>query len=279
MKKNFDAIFIKQELVVQVFSRSIWVSYLFSANGSVRSGERNWMQSAGKWAILALFLLGMAVQAGAQAGVCRRLTLTGQVNQGHEWRQAIGQGWVLRLVPLTSGYSGWDVVVDRLPAAGYPDAVLLATPPYGSINEREIGTSYGLRAQDAIGWNPRSFHFLMDTGVFQQAQQLYPLVVTGAGTSQARQATARLMELSAKSASGQLRIDDARLSPGVADPKPFAQAWALRAGRQTHSEVAASGGKSTAQGELAWMRFTITLWMPANWSAPAAIPATQGPCQ
>ena len=72
-----------------------------------------------------------------------------------------------------AAYSGWDLVVDREPAAGFPDALLLATLPYNSINEREIGTTFGLRAQDAIGWNPRSFRFIVTPSDFREAQQLF----------------------------------------------------------------------------------------------------------
>lgn len=86
--------------------------------------------------------------------MCHRLDLQGEVRAAQEWRTAIGQGWVLQLLPIASPhneYSGWDLVVDQDPPAGYPDALLLATLPYNSINEREIGTTFGLRAQDAIG--------------------------------------------------------------------------------------------------------------------------------
>ena len=78
---------------------------------------------------------------------------------------------------LDAAYSGWDMVVDRIPPAGFPDALYLATPPYNSINQREIGTTYGLRAQDAIGWNPRSFRFLTDPAAFREAQQDLPFGV------------------------------------------------------------------------------------------------------
>jgi hypothetical protein len=44
---------------------------------------------------------------------------------------------------------------------------------YNSINEREIGTTFVLRAQDAIGWNPRSFRFLLNPADFRYAQQLF----------------------------------------------------------------------------------------------------------
>ena len=124
------------------------------------------------WAAIAcaVSLAATPGYAGA-AQSCQRLVLDGDVNAGQEWSASIGQGWKFRLVPipaLDAGYSGWDLVVDRNPPAGFPDALYLATPPYNSINEREIGTTFGLRAQDAIGWNPRSFRFLTDPAAFRK---------------------------------------------------------------------------------------------------------------
>ena len=106
------------------------------------------------------------------ARACGKVVLTGEVNGGQEWKAAIGEGWVFRLVPIRAGVPAaagtWWWIASR--GAGYPDALLLATPPYNSINEREVGTTYGLRAQDAIGWNPRSFHFLTDPAALRQGQ-------------------------------------------------------------------------------------------------------------
>ncbi len=110
-------------------------------------------------------------QAGKpHAATCQRIVLTGEVSAGQEWKSTFGERWIFRVLPIdsgkieqgTAGYSGWDLVVDKEQGAGFPDASLVATPPYNSINEREVGTTFGLRAQDATGWNPRSFHFLTD---------------------------------------------------------------------------------------------------------------------
>ena len=130
-------------------------------------------------ALSAALFLALAVPALAappRPAACTRVELTGKVNAGQEWKASLGEGWVLRVVPIapgSAGYTGWDLVVDRDPPAGFPDALLLATPPYNSINEREVGTTYGLRAQDAIGWNPRSFRFLINPADFLQGQKLF----------------------------------------------------------------------------------------------------------
>lgn len=235
------------------------------------------------------FGLVVFLATAMQAQVCRKLVLTGEVNAGQEWRKDIGEGWVFRLVPIVpgvSGYSGWDLVVDRLPPAGFPDALLLATPPYGSLNEREVGTTFGLRAQDAVGWNLRSFHFLTDIAAFREAQGIYMQMVrngrmAGSQASQQRpdgRAVQRLMELAKRSSPGELRIEDARLTAGIADAATYAESWAINSARTRHESEAPSHGKPTSQGELHWMRFTLTLWLPASWRSPDELHAVRGAC-
>lgn len=220
---------------------------------------------------------------------CTRVAIEGEVSAGREWRAQLGQGWVFRVVPIAEsghGYSGWDLVVDRDPAAGYPDALLLATLPYDSINEREIGTTFGLRAQDAIGWNPRSFRFLSNSREFTEAQRWF-LELTqsefapgNAGEPKERAANplARLLELEKGASHGEFRILDAGLVPGIADPKPFAQAWALAARQTPHEIEAAPANQASERGKLLSMRFRITLWLPAQGKAFPGWHAVPSPC-
>jgi hypothetical protein len=230
--------------------------------------------------------VGLAAAPGPQR--CEKVVLLGEVSAGHEWKADFGQGWVFRVLPIQAGqagYSGWDLVVDREQPMGYPDALLVATPPYDSINEREVGTTYGLRAQDAIGWNPRTFHFLTDPGVLRASQRQY-ISIDGTLARNAAQsqnagvarATRTLMELERRSAAGQLRILDARLTPGVADAAAYAENWAVQSARTDHTNEPATRGASTPLGELHWMRFSITLWLPQGWKAPKKLRAVRGAC-
>jgi len=241
---------------------------------------------------LAFWMVAMAPAIG-RAGTtphsaCEKVVMTGEVNAGREWRTPIGEGWVFRVVPIDGGkqasvtarWSGWDLVVDREQPAGFPDALLLATPPYNSINEREIGTTFGLRAQDAIGWNPRSFRFLTQPAGFHAAQILF-LAMKGQGQGGAaadKEAMGKLMELTRESAAGQFRILDARLTPGIADAAPFAENWALQATQTPHTFEPAAGGGSTPLGRFGWMKFSITLWLPSAWKAPAALGSRRAAC-
>jgi hypothetical protein len=217
---------------------------------------------------------------------CTKVELKGEINAGQSWQVALGQGWIFRMLPIPpgeAGYSGWDLAVEREPAAGYPDALLLATLPYNSINEREIGTTFGLRAQDAIGWNPRSFHFLTDPAEFLEAQQLYRDMaksgaLSGSSGQNRSQDMVRLMRLQKNTAAGEFHIEDVRLNPGIGDPAPFAQAWTLAAARMPHEIVPAPDGRSTERGALVWARFSVTLWLPGSWKLPAGLHGAPAPC-
>jgi len=253
--------------------------------------KRNWSgRRMGRW--LAVGMVAMAAAQG-QAGVpkaasCQKVVLTGEVSAGQEWRAAFGEGWVFRLVPIQpgqAGYSGWDLVVDREQGAGFPDALLVATPPYNSTNEREVGTTFGLRAQDAIGWNPRSFHFLTDPDALRESQSLFAVLggtkhgmEAPVASSREGMAIARQLKINQESSAGEFRILDARLVPGIADAAPYAQNWALASARTPHTFEPAAGGKATPLGELRWMRFSITLWLPGAWTAPGELHATRAAC-
>ncbi len=230
------------------------------------------------------FAAGCAHQAAAES--CKKIVLEGEVSSGLSWQAPIGQGWVFRLLPIQPPkFSGWDLVVDREQPAGYPDALLLATPPFNSINEREVGTSFGLRAQDAIGWNPRTFYFLIDPVAFHEAQEAFlalerngELDGSGAKDGVVSPDLHRLLQLERRTAVGEMRIEEARLTPGVADPAPFAEGWALAASRTPHEVEPAASGKSSPLGSLNWMRFSVTLWLPGEWRLPAGLHAVAAAC-
>ena len=237
-----------------------------------------------KWPWLAMALAAATMTHAAPKAVCSQVRINGEVEAGREWSASLGQGWVFRVMPIqpvNSGFSGWDLVVDRVPPAGFPDALLLATMPYNSINEREIGTTFGLRAQDAIGWNPRSFRFLMDPRDFRGARQVYVAAFQSPNSSSALQDSrtlARLLDFERRAAQGELRIVDARLVPGMADPAPYAQSWARASERMPHRVEAAQAGASSPRGELKWIRFTLTLLLPTQWKVPAELHAVPTPC-
>jgi hypothetical protein len=226
--------------------------------------------------VLSLFALALpSAQAGPAA--CSKITIQGEVASGQDWSAPLGQGWILRIRPVQPAdkYTGWDLVLDRIEPTGFPDAIFLATPPYGSLNEREIATTFGLRAQDAIGWNPRTFRFLTNPAAFRSAQQLY-LASHGAADSHT---ASRLLDLISSASTGELRVLDARIAPGIADPASYAQNWALAAARAPYQVVPPPSGQPTPRGALLWIRFSLTLWPPPGWRAPAPWAVSPVSCQ
>jgi hypothetical protein len=224
--------------------------------------------------------------------------LQGQVEAGNEWKHTIGQGWAFRLVPIKAGekgYSGWDLVVDRTGGAGFPDALLLATPPYDSINQREVGTTFGVRAQDAIGWNPRSFRFLTNPVEFRRAQKQYFALHNNPEINPRNRDVVQVAQsskpaddpdspseiltdlIAAHSATGQFRILGARLTPGTANALPYAQNWALQQRNTPHTITSTTS--PTPYGKLDELRFEITLWLPEDWKTPKALQTTPAPCE
>lgn len=98
-------------------------------------------------------------------------------------------GWCRdKHVPLSGPLSGGtrSLVLDREPALsgrrkGLWSAVLLTILiPAWLGCPRELGTTYGMRAQDAIGWMPRRFRFLSTVEQWKRARELYGTVMPGA---------------------------------------------------------------------------------------------------
>ena len=229
---------------------------------------------AGLLTALAILVVGPALgqKPARVVATCRQITLSGEVQAGGSWRGSIGQGWELRLVPVASlgqEYSGWDLVVAPEDDKTYPDALLLATPPYNSLNEKEIATTFGLRAQDAIAWMPRRFRFLTSRESLAEARRVFPaLAASGSKTSRgAREASAQLLALMGGAAYGDFSITDAKIVGGIADPPAIAEQWATHLGRVPHTMLPAAGVAS-ARGELHWIRFSVRVWLPASWNVP-----------
>jgi hypothetical protein len=258
-----------------------------------------------------------AMGTSAVGRECRKIVLHGEVAAGKEWRAVVGEGWVFRVIPIVApslrsdrtvinehsgskhsgsvppdrGYTGWDLVMDRENGDGYPDALLLATPPYGSVNEREIGTTFGMRAQDAIAWEPRKFHFFTKVDRVQAARALYREIFAGvhkgpgtdasdaAVSQEAESASIKLLDLISSDPEmglGQFSITDARLVSGSGNPPPYANAWLAHLSQVPHTLEQASpedlrhhGEFLSELGELRSIQFVVTLRFPRMWKVPA----------
>lgn len=254
------------------------------------------------WMVIAMMSLLDVALAHAQSAAknpagqdCVHVSLQGEVVEGKSWSASLGEGWVLQVIPVSSPvlvsvsgnaisdgkvFRGWDLAVNRVGAEAYPDALLLATPPYGSLNAREIATTFGMRVQDAIAWEPRHFRFLTTQEDLTRARELYAQVMPIGQRSDAErnEASAQLLGLlrSARQGSGQLHVEDAHIVPGIADPPLFAQAWTQHLHDVPHSNE--QNAVASARGQLRWMRFAIDLWLPGSWKMPSQLRGLRARC-
>jgi hypothetical protein len=206
--------------------------------------------------------------AQRQAPACRRATLEGEVDAGKPFSQSIGNGLKVYLQPI---HSGW--ILRILPvSATVPehDYAELATPPYQSVTPLSISTDFAFRAQDAIGWNPRRFHFATSAAAFLELKQAYTKF-EAAGAAPADAVQAELAHQIARASPGTFTILDAKLEAGTADQWRMAGAVASHFSETAHTLVQGPGIEATALGRLVWLRFRIELELPAGFAANPAL--------
>ena len=191
---------------------------------------------------LLLLLCGRACQGetGAPAQVngshhalhpCHRVELEGTVAVGESFRKAFAPGldFVLEAVP-----KGW--VIRVLPSAGArpeEDFAEVATPPFRSVNPLLLTTDFGFRAQDVVGWNPRSFRYAANAAEFREAQRAYR-AVTSSPHPTSEQETA-VTRVAMRALEGHLELLDAVLAPGSADQSSAAGLVASHLDRTAHT--------------------------------------------
>jgi hypothetical protein len=190
--------------------------------------------------------------AAVEAG-CRQVVFDGDVKAGQGYEKVFARGLRFYLEPLRSG---WIV---RVLATGEPrgahDYAELATPPYRSVSPLLISTDWSFRAQDAIAWNPREFHYAADGAVFKKLEALYPEAIANDPAS-----FGKLAMLVAAQPSGVLQILDARIAPGLADQGRMASMVALHLGETPHEVVPTAA--PTPLGHIEELRFRVTLELP-----------------
>lgn len=189
------------------------------------------------------------MQAIAQKG-CPTLTFEGEVQAGNSFRHALGaqQSFLLENIP-----SGWIVRV--LPASGTRgphDFAELATPPYRSPNPLLISTDFSFRAQDAVAWNPREFHFLTSAQQMSIATKAYDATLKEPNRPAAGAALFPLLD---EACTATLQILDARIAGGSADQSLMAATVAQHFSQTAHT-VDTSAPPSKL-GRILWMRFRV----------------------
>jgi hypothetical protein len=181
--------------------------------------------------------------------------------------QPIAAGWILRVIP-TGGWTG---------APGAMDYAQVATPPYNSVTPLSVSTDFSFRAQDAVGWNPREFHFVTDHATYARlSDAVRSLDPTGRKASPTmEQEIARTV---ARASQGGFRIVDARLIPGTANQSPMAGLVASHFASTAHTLAQPNEGKPDALGRLLWLRFKISLELPSGFHAAPGLQVNSGAC-
>lgn len=189
------------------------------------------------------------MQAVAQKG-CPALTFEGDVQAGKSFHHALGlqQSFLLESIA-----SGWIVrVLPASGARGAHDFAELATPPYRSPNPLLISTDFSFRAQDAVAWNPREFHFFTSAQQMSIATKAYDATLKEPNRPAAG---AALFPLLAEACTASLQILDARIAGGSADQALMAATVAQHFSQTAHT-VDTSAPPSPL-GRILWMRFRV----------------------
>jgi len=207
-----------------------------------------------------LALICISLTARGQNQQCTVSTFEGEVSYGQSYRHAINSNLELVLDPLPSGWLLRVLPVDKpRPEHDYAE---LATPPYQSVTPLAVSTDFSFRAQDAIAWNPRNFHFVTTSDVFNRLMMAYNHYIGAQDPASRRAAEGRLTSLVQQTQSGELRILDARIVAGTADQAGLAAMVASHLSETAHSVVAAHDETISPLGRITWFRFRISLRLP-----------------
>ncbi len=179
------------------------------------------------------------------------------------------RGLVFGLEPIRSG---WAMrVVAAKGARGPHDYAEVATLPYESVSPLLLSTDWAFRAQDAVGWTPRRFHYAAVESAYHALENAFDAVVRGDAPASRRAAL-----LAEAQPEGLFEIQDARLAPGVADQTRMAAAVAARFTQTPHTVDGSA--PASALGRLEAVRFRVALDLPAGLQPAAGMKIADVPC-
>jgi len=186
---------------------------------------------------------------------CSQVSFEGDVKAGEGFEKVFAPGLKFYLEPLRSGWIVRVLAADE--PRGPHDYAELATPPYRSVSPLLISTDWSFRAQDAVAWNPRRFHYAANRETFRKLAAMYDKVMAGDAVSSARAA-----ELVSAQPEGVLQILDAKLVPGLADQAQMAATVASHLAETPHT-VDQSATPSPL-GRVEEIRFRVNLELLAG---------------
>jgi hypothetical protein len=202
----------------------------------------------------------MLIAAPTRPAACHQLVIERELNAGQGLTTPIGNGLVVYFQPIASGW-----ILRVLPESGPQsdhDYAELATPPYQSVTPLSISTDFAFRAQDAIGWNPRRFKFATSAEMFRNLEEAY-VNFEHAGATPPAPLQVELANQISQASEGTLTFIEARFIPGTANQWRAAAAVSSHFDTTSHTLVQPSDGASTPLGRVLWLRFRLTLDVPA----------------
>jgi hypothetical protein len=212
-------------------------------------------------------------QSATGKGACKRAAIEGEVSAGQYFERHLGNGLEVMLEPIASGW-----IVRVLPYAqprGPHDYAELATLPYQSVSPLLLSTDFSFRAQDAIAWNPRRFHFAPSAEAFRQLSVAYQRY----NDTPSPAAEAKLVELTARTPEASLQLLDAKIVPGAANQAQMAAPVATHLASTPHSVEQSADRKPSPLGKIAWLRFRVEFDLPEGFHADAGVLLSPRACQ
>ena len=188
---------------------------------------------------------------------CTQMVFGGEVNAGEKFTRDIGNSLNFRLDPL-KGSAGWEFEIGPNSAAPneWDQYVYVLTPPYRNSSAREVNTGWGVTAQDAVR-RQRQFWFLISRKDAPAAVTAIDEVLWPKSEQEQTLALQKLASLPA--GTGEFTILESKITPGTPVP-----------------------GYSDCQheqcGEIHWIKFRVTLTVPAGFIAGKDLQATSVQC-
>ncbi len=140
------------------------------------------------------------------------------------------------------------------------DFAEVATPPFRSINPLLLTTDFGFRAQDVVGWNPRTFHYVGTAASFAAAQRAYRATLSSRVPTREQEMAVTQVVMGALE--GRLEVVDAALTPGTADQSASASLVSSHFASTAHTFRAPEGGEAGPLGKVLSLRFRVRLSEP-----------------
>ena len=207
---------------------------------------------------------------------CQTLTFAGEVAARSTYRRRIDAKLEFVLEPVASG---WIIRVLPLSGPRPPhDYAEVATPPYNSVTPLSITTDFALRSQDAIGWNPRDFHFAADRTSYLRLLAFYQRSTVSGSLRGGTPTGGEIAEALRASGAGTLTIVDAHLEAGTADQSAAGAAVASHFNSTAHALMPPGSHIPTALGQLLWLRFQVNLRWPGSGHTNPSTSPTEDAC-